>query len=80
MSYLRHVKEPLTKGHLSCRDTFPWILKCPLMTGFTVCKYIVGGFSHGLLHLENITYNAGDSAHLNMHALSMMSPEVTQSI
>ena len=31
-----HVKEPVMKGHLSCRDTFSWILRCPLKTGFTV--------------------------------------------
>ena len=23
--YLPHVKEPVMKGHLSCRDTFSWI-------------------------------------------------------
>ena len=34
--YLHHVKEPVMKGHLSCRDTFSWILECPLKTGFTV--------------------------------------------
>ena len=36
VSYLPHVKEPVTKGHLSCRDTFSRILRCPLKTGFTV--------------------------------------------
>ena len=36
VSYLPHVKEPVMKGHLSCRDTFSWILRCPLKTGFTV--------------------------------------------
>ena len=36
VSYLPHVKEPVKKGHLSCRDTFSWILRCPLKTGFTV--------------------------------------------
>ena len=36
MSYLFHVKEPVTKGHLSYRDTFSGILRCPLKTGFTV--------------------------------------------
>ena len=36
VSYLLHVKEPVTKGHLSCRDTFSQILRCPLNTGFTV--------------------------------------------
>ena len=40
VSYLPHVnKEPVTKGHLSCRDTFSWILRCPLKTGFTVCLF-----------------------------------------
>ena len=36
VSYLPHVKEPVMKGHLSCRDTFYGILRCPLKTGFTV--------------------------------------------
>ena len=36
VSYLPHVKEPVMKGHLSCRDTFSGILRCPLKTGFTV--------------------------------------------
>ena len=35
VSYLPHVKEPVMKGHLSCRDTFSRILMCPLKTGFT---------------------------------------------
>ena len=39
VSYLPHVKEPVTKGHLSCRDTFSWILRCPLKTGFTVSLF-----------------------------------------
>ena len=26
VSYLNHVKEPVTRGHLSCRDTFSWIV------------------------------------------------------
>ena len=33
VSYLPHVKEPVTKGHRSCRDTFSRILRCPLKTG-----------------------------------------------
>ena len=36
MSYLRHNKEPVKKGHLSCRDTFSGILRCPLKTGLSV--------------------------------------------
>ena len=36
VSYLLHVKEPVMKGHPSCRDTFSLILRCPLKTGFTV--------------------------------------------
>ena len=36
VSYLPHVKEPVMKGHLSCRDTFSGILRCPLKKGFTV--------------------------------------------
>ena len=36
VSYLPHVKEPVMKGYLSCRDTFSRILRCPLKTGFTV--------------------------------------------
>ena len=36
VSNLPHVKEPVMKGHLSCRDTFSRILRCPLKTGFTV--------------------------------------------
>ena len=39
VSYLPHVKEPVMKGHLSCRDTFSGILKCPLKTGFTVYSF-----------------------------------------
>ena len=38
VSYLPHVQEPVTKGHLSCRDTFSRILRCPLKTSFTVLK------------------------------------------
>ena len=34
--YLSHVTEPVMKGHLSFRDTFFGILRCPLITGFTV--------------------------------------------
>ena len=30
------IKEPVTKGHLSYRNAFSQILKCPLKTGFTV--------------------------------------------
>ena len=41
VSYLPHVKEPVTKGHLSCRDTFSQILRCPLKTGFTVVSYFI---------------------------------------
>ena len=41
VSYLPHVKEPVTKGHLSCRDTFSRILRCPLKTGFTVFAKLV---------------------------------------
>ena len=36
VSYLPHVKEPVTKGYLSCSDTVSGILRCPLKTGFTV--------------------------------------------
>ena len=36
VSYLPHVKEKVMRGHLSCGDTFPHILRCPLKTGFTV--------------------------------------------
>ena len=36
VSYLPHVKEPMMKGYLSCRDTFSGMLRCPLKTGFTV--------------------------------------------
>ena len=38
VSYLPHVKEPVSvmKGHLSCRDTFSWILWWSLKIGFTV--------------------------------------------
>ena len=36
VSYLPPIKEPVTKPHLSCRDTFSVILRCPLKTGFTV--------------------------------------------
>ena len=36
VSNLPHVKEPVMKGHPSCRDTFSGILRCPLKTGFTV--------------------------------------------
>ena len=36
VSYLPHVKEAVMKGHLSCRDTFSGILRCPLKTGLTV--------------------------------------------
>ena len=39
VSYIPHVKEPVTKGYLSCRDTFSWILRYPLKTGVTVCTY-----------------------------------------
>ena len=42
VSYLPHVKEPVMKGHLSCRDTFSPIYRCPLKTGFTVYIRIVG--------------------------------------
>ena len=38
-SYPPHVNEPVMKGHLSCRDTFSVISRCPLKTGFTVCVY-----------------------------------------
>ena len=38
VSHLPHVKEPVMKGHLSCRDTFSGILRCPLKTGFTVSQ------------------------------------------
>ena len=31
-SYLLHVNAPATKAHLSCRDTFSGILRCPLKT------------------------------------------------
>ena len=34
VSHLFHVKEPV--GYLSYRDTFSWILRCPLKTGITV--------------------------------------------
>ena len=37
VSHLPHVKAHVMKGHLSCRDTFSVILRCPLKTGFTVC-------------------------------------------
>ena len=37
VSYLPHVKEPVTKGHLSYRDTFDGILKCPLKTMLFYC-------------------------------------------
>ena len=40
LPYLPHVKEPVTKGHLSCRDTLSGILRCPLKTGYTV-RYIL---------------------------------------
>ena len=43
MPYLPHVKEPVMKGHLSCRDTFSWILECPLKTGFTVLVCMASG-------------------------------------
>ena len=36
VSYLPHVKEPVTKGHLSCSDAFSGLLRCPLKTDFTV--------------------------------------------
>ena len=36
VSYLPHAKDPVTNGHLSCSDTFSKILRCPLITGFTV--------------------------------------------
>ena len=43
VSYLPHVKEPVTKGLLSCRDTFSWILRCPLKTGYiyNMCVHIM---------------------------------------
>ena len=44
MSYLHHVKEPVRKGHLSCRDTFSQIYRCPLKTGLTVVTNV--HFSH----------------------------------
>ena len=50
VSYLPHVKEPVMKGHLSCRDTFSRILRCPLKTGFTVLsKYV-----HALIKMRNM--------------------------
>ena len=42
VSYIPHVKEPVTKGHLSCRHTFPGILRCPLKTGLTVQQVKMG--------------------------------------
>ena len=44
-----HVKEPMTKGHRSCRDTFSRIQRCPLKTGFTV-------YIHVWYHRINNTY------------------------
>ena len=41
VSYLSHVKEPVTKGHLTCGDTFTWILRCPLKTGFTGASFLL---------------------------------------
>ena len=34
VSYLPHVNEPVTKGHLSCRDTFSQILTICLLYGY----------------------------------------------
>ena len=39
VSYLPHVKEPVTNGHLSCRDMFSGILRCPLKTGLLYAVY-----------------------------------------
>ena len=36
LSYLPHVKELGMKGHLSSKDIYSQILRCPLNTGFTV--------------------------------------------
>ena len=38
VSHLPHVKKPVIKGYLSCRDIFSVILKCPLKTGFTALR------------------------------------------
>ena len=38
---LPHVKEPVIKGHLSCRDTFSLILRCPLRQVTEVLLYCV---------------------------------------
>ena len=48
VSYLPHVKEPVMKGRMSCKDTFPGILRRPLKTGFAVCIYLF----HEHLHFK----------------------------
>ena len=67
VSYLPHVKEPVMKGHLSCRDTFSWILRCPLKTGCTVPWYQVTYFLWSLIFSDVV----GDygSSHLGYHAM-----------
>ena len=50
VSYLPHVEAPVTRGHLSCRDSFSGILRCPLKTGFTVV-YQVQLVSLSLMHI-----------------------------
>ena len=43
--HLPHVKKSAMKGHLSCRDTFSRILRCPLKTVVTVCMWTHSSYS-----------------------------------
>ena len=57
VSYLPHVKEPVTKGHLSCRETFSRILRCPLKTEFTVLVILFNLFRQYITLSDNVKHN-----------------------
>ena len=54
MSYLPHVKEHILKGHLSCRDTFSWMLRVPWrqVLLYTIMTILI--YSTPYIHYNNM--------------------------